>query len=307
MSGGLAGAVVGHPELERQTVPRAGAVLVRVERGEVRIEREVHLGRHRDEGLEHALDLSRPPVEVLQHLPVDAERPGVAGEDELRLEVHEPPDADRDRVREHLVPVDGRGRPERAHGALEEVVPGERDARAVDHAEQSQRPPGVPGHVEDVERPAIPRDAAAIGESAVDADGMGEQARHVVAGRIRHDLREVLEDPRLRPLRLLEPRQPREMVVVVVARNHDVDCAEAGHSLQIVERMLDEAEVRRHVVPAQESVVEEGPPVVGHERVAVGHRAGLAQTWGRTWALGWSTECGQTGQTRFFRISPWSP
>ncbi len=103
--------------------------------------------------------------------------------------------------------------------------------------------------------------------------GVGQEARDVVAGRVRDDVREVLEDPRLRPLGLLEPRQPREVVVVVVARDHDVDRAEAGHGLELVQRVLDEAEVRREVVPAGEAVVQEQrAAVVRHERVAVRHR-----------------------------------
>ena len=100
--------------------------------------------------------------------------------------------------------------------------------------------------------------------------GLGQEARDVVAGRVRHDLREVLEDPGLGALGLLEPRQPGQVVVVVVARDDDVDRAEPGHRLQLVERVLDEAHVRRHVVPAGKAVVEEErPAVVGHERVAV--------------------------------------
>ena len=111
---------------------------------------------------------------------------------------------------------------------------------------------------------------------------MREEARHVVAGRIRHDLGEVLEDPRLRALRLLEPREPGEVVVVVVARDHDIDRAKASDRLQVVERVLDETEVRRHVVPAREAVVQqEGPAVVGHERVAIGHRVWIGPEVGK--------------------------
>ena len=125
-----------------------------------------------------------------------------------------------------------------------------RDARAVDLAEEPERPPGVAGHVEDVERPVVPGEALAVREGAVDADGVGQQAGHVVAGGVRHDLREVLEDPGLRAVRLLEPRQAGEMVVVVVARDDGVDRPEARDRLQIGERVLDEAQVRGEVVPA---------------------------------------------------------
>ena len=60
---------------------------------------------------------------------------------------------------------------------------------------------------------------------------------------------------------------------MIVAGDHDVDRPEPRHGLQLVEGVLDEAQVRRHVVPARKAVVQEQrAPVVGHQRVAVRHR-----------------------------------
>ena len=134
----------------------------------------------------------------------------------------------------------------------------------------------MPGHVEDGEAVAVPGEALAFFEGAVDADRGGEQAGDVVAGRVLQDVGEVLEDPGLDAVLLLEPGQAGQVVVVVVAGDDGLDLCEAGGGLEVVQGVLDEAEVGGEVVPAGEAVVQEdAAAVVGQEAVDVGAGVGV--------------------------------
>jgi hypothetical protein len=131
--------------------------------------------------------------------------------------------------------------------------------------------------VEDVEGVALPGEALAFLEGAVDADRGGEQAGDVVAGRVLQDVGEVLEDPGLDAVLLLEPGQAGDVVVVVVAGDDGLDLLQSGGGFQIGEGMLDEAEVGGEVVPGGEAIVQEDAAAIVREQavdVGTGVRVG---------------------------------